>query len=1214
MPPKPTQRILSQSPSPVVPSSPRPLAPSKTEFVNQQGIRFQRVDEQKVAIRVPYGLPCFEEIIRFLVSLINPAEPTNSEELRMLGMNLINIALERGGSAMGKLPGVMALMKDDLCKYLLQNTKTENLSLLSLTLRVIFNLFQSVKPLIKLQTEVFFSQIFLKLMDQRWVTYEGQEVVLESLVDFCREKTMMPDLYANYDCDLQRTNLFENICKFLSKNAVPVSGQPTAIHMLCLDGMLAVVRNICDRCLPSGAMAPSLPPTLSSAGTGSSANLLAQPSLGSRQKTVGLRLPEFPAISVAEVVRTSPTDGIDPEVVEQAEKLRSQKQVKKRLMIGADHFNKDPKKGIEFLQTLKVLPDPLEPLAVAQFLRNTPGLNKNLIGDYLGEHNPFNIAVLHSLVSTFDFKGEALDAALRMFLESFRLPGEAQKIDRIVQAYAEHYFVQNSPCVFSSADTAYTLAFSTIMLNTDHHNKGIKKKMTLEEFIKNNRGIDNNKDIPRDILEGLYYSITTNEIKMTDDATGGTGGAEGGVSQVRWADLIKRSSQAGPFLASPVSAPGLHKDMFSIIWAPTIQAISAVFEASEEDQTVQLQKALDGFANVAVIAAHFHLGDVLDNLVVSLCKFSNLLQPATENILLNFGRSYKSQMSCLCLFSIARSYGDYLCEGWRNMLEIVLRLHKLGLLPPPMLELADFIDPEPRRLQPTPGFQRSSTASSGFWQYLSLNSDAAHDEPTPQEKEAESSTRECISSCHVDEVFTESKFLHADSLTYLAKALIHASTRTTKPSASSTSSSSSTATSPITAPVDEDVAVLCLELLIELTLRNRDRVALLWPFVHEHLESILSSNAFGPMLVQRAVIGILRVCVRMLHKQEVSDALLKSLALLTKLEPQVADSLADRIAIGVLQIEQANAAYIRSASAWQTVFSILKSHARHPLASAYGIETLGFFMRDCAFLSIANIQPCVETAMAYAESPVGGHTRSMHALDLLHTLHHKLVAWKDGHLFRAHNNDEEVWCEFWLLVLKAFRQLCKDPRGDVRDYSVFLLQRSLLSADVKELPPIAWLMCFNEVLFPLFSDLLQPYDLKTGPKPPGMEKTLQRALALLSKIFLQHLVHLSTLPDFHLLWLQVLRFMERYMAVGGNDSLAEAVPEVLKNIVLVMMSNSMMRAPPCNVQQQRLWDVTWPAVDPWYPSLKVELFPSTVPSSEVPPSQPRTPVSSTTPA
>jgi hypothetical protein len=48
----------------------------------------------------------------------------------------------------------------------------------------------------------------------------------------------------------------------------------------------------------------------------------------------------------------------------------------------------------------------------------------------------FHEAVLKAFVGTFHFTGQPLMAALRMFLAAFRLPKEAQQIDRVLQAFA----------------------------------------------------------------------------------------------------------------------------------------------------------------------------------------------------------------------------------------------------------------------------------------------------------------------------------------------------------------------------------------------------------------------------------------------------------------------------------------------------------------------------------------------------------------------------------------------------------------------------------------------------------------------------------------------------------------------------------------------------------------------------------------------------------
>lgn len=52
--------------------------------------------------------------------------------------------------------------------------------------------------------------------------------------------------------------------------------------------------------------------------------------------------------------------------------------------------------------------------------------------------------------------------------------------------------------------------------------------MTCEDFLKNNRGINDGQDLPPDFMRALYERITTNEIKMKDDAlVGGQAGDAG---------------------------------------------------------------------------------------------------------------------------------------------------------------------------------------------------------------------------------------------------------------------------------------------------------------------------------------------------------------------------------------------------------------------------------------------------------------------------------------------------------------------------------------------------------------------------------------------------------------------------------------------------------------------------------------------------------------
>jgi Sec7-like guanine-nucleotide exchange factor len=167
-----------------------------------------------------------------------------------------------------------------------------------------------------------------------------------------------------------------------------------------------------------------------------------------------------------------------------------------------------------------------DPKSIAEFLKNTPGLGKQQIGEFIGKGPahlyPFHAQVLKEFMRTFHFEGSntAFDKALRLVLGSFRLPGEAQCIDRIMEAFAGRYFEilgPNKP--FASADAVFILSFSTIMLNTDLHNPQIaaNKKMSKEDFIKNNRGINDGQNLPKEYLESIFDEIKGNQIQVDVD-------------------------------------------------------------------------------------------------------------------------------------------------------------------------------------------------------------------------------------------------------------------------------------------------------------------------------------------------------------------------------------------------------------------------------------------------------------------------------------------------------------------------------------------------------------------------------------------------------------------------------------------------------------------------------------------------------------------------
>ena len=409
-------------------------------------------------------------------------------------------------------PHLLSLIDDCVCKFLLRNCRTQQSVLYAATLRCFFSLVLTYRHRLHMQIEVMLNSVYLRFLHSKSNSnvsvdassssaYDLKELTLESLFDLCRLPWWWSELYINYDCRLSSTNVYENLIRSLCKSVFPVHGCMTANHVLAM------------RCLLEGLK---------------------------HNSTTHVTMPH-------------PSD--HDRYVQLLSDLRAARQYKRLLQSCVDEFNKKPKRGIALLQSsLSLFPsyDQLKTLirkddaalitpaqrselaALASFLRYTPGLDKTMIGQFIAEPGAASAMLLEEYLSLFDFHGQSLDDALRMFIEAFRLPVEAQQIDRVLQAFALQYHRHN-PTLLAHPDVVHTLSFSLIMLNTDAHNDQIRNKMTLEQFINNNRGINAGGDVPRQLLEGLYFTIKKREIKMSGD------GLTGEVSDALWCDLLNVS-------------------------------------------------------------------------------------------------------------------------------------------------------------------------------------------------------------------------------------------------------------------------------------------------------------------------------------------------------------------------------------------------------------------------------------------------------------------------------------------------------------------------------------------------------------------------------------------------------------------------------------------------------------------------------------------------
>jgi brefeldin A-resistance guanine nucleotide exchange factor 1 len=267
--------------------------------------------------------------------------------------------------------------------------------------------------------------------------------------------------------------------------------------------------------------------------------------------------------------------------------------------------------------------------------------------------------------------------------------------------------------------------------------------------------------------------------------------------------------------------------------------------------------------------------------------------------------------------------------------------------------------------------------------------------------------------------------------------------------------------------------------------------------------------------------------------------------------------------------------------------------ARHPDASDAGFEALVFIMSEGAHLSPANFILSVEASRQFAESRLGSAERSIHALNLMADSVNCLIRWSREVREAGGEADRilEGIAEMWLRLVQALRKVCMDQREEVRNHALLSLHRCLV-VDGISVKSSTWLMAFD-IIFQLLDELLEIAQSYSPKDFRNMEVSLLHAVKLLCKVFLQSLKDLSGQGSFDKLWLEVLDMIEKFMKVKvrgrRTEKLQEAIPELVKNILMVMKASGILSK--TGASENSFWEATWLQVNKIAPSLQSEIFP-----------------------
>uniref|UniRef100_A0A3P8YFQ9 SEC7 domain-containing protein n=1 Tax=Esox lucius TaxID=8010 RepID=A0A3P8YFQ9_ESOLU len=617
-----------------------------------------------------------------------PTDP-KSHELRskVLSLQLLLSILQNAGPIFKTNEMFINAIKQYLCVALSKNGVSSVPEVFELSLSIFLTLLSHFKTHLKMQIEVFFKEIFLYILETSTSSYDHKWMVIQTLTRICADAQGVVDIYVNYDCDLNAANIFERLVNDLSKIAQGRAGHElgtTPVQELTLrkKGLECLVSIL--KCMVEWSKDQYVNPN-------------SQTSLGQEkpleQETSETKAPDtinrYGSINSLDSTASSGIGSYSTQMSgtdnpEQFEVLKQQKEIIEQ---GIDLFNKKPKRGIQYLQEQGMLGTTPEDLA--QFLHQEERLDSTQVGEFLGDNDRFSKEVMYAYVDQMDFQGKDFVYALRTFLEGFRLPGEAQKIDRLMEKFAARYLECNQgQTEFVSADTAYVLAYSIIMLTTDLHSPQVKNKMTKEQYIKMNRGINDSRDLPEEYLSAIYDEIAGKKIAMKETKEITLKSNKHSVASEKQRRLLynvemeqmAKTAKALMEAVSHVQAPftsATHlehvRPMFKLAWTPFLAAFSVGLQDCDDTEVASL--CLEGIRFAIRIACIFTIQLERDAYVQALARFT--LLTASSGIT---EMKQKNIDTIKTLITVAHTDGNYLGNSWHEIMKCISQLELAQLI------------------------------------------------------------------------------------------------------------------------------------------------------------------------------------------------------------------------------------------------------------------------------------------------------------------------------------------------------------------------------------------------------------------------------------------------------------------------------------------------------------------------------------------------------
>ncbi|EAS07412.2 guanine nucleotide exchange factor (macronuclear) [Tetrahymena thermophila SB210] len=616
-----------------------------------------------------------EQVLGISTSSLENAK--SSVRLKVITLEMIYAIFDLRDSTFFRKEQAIKVIKEKLFDGILKCCLNNEKSIFSLSFGIFLQLLIYHKEEFKNEISIFINEIFLQLLESPNSSSNHRHLALQVLNKAFQKTRVVLDFYVNYDCSFNQVQLVDRIVSILSKIATGLYSRPE-FQMMIQPNQELLLRQYAVETL--ALMMRSIYEYFDNYTQQQDSQNQNQINGQSKNDVLngGKNLDETTIMQIEEnreIIKIDLNDHQNQIEKEHIIKIETQRAIQK--------FNKKPSLGIKHLiQTGIIQPD--DAVGIAKFLIENPSISKDQIGEYIGGHHELNINVLSEFTDLINFQDRRIDVAMRQYLETFTLPGEAQIVDRILQKFGDK-FQRDNPQTFQSAGGAYTLSFLLIMLQTDMYNPQVKDKMKLEDFIKIAKNIEG-EHFETDYLTELYRSIQkeplalhekAKTVKNLQDSISTTMRKKQDLFLQETQKMIEKGknliSEKNKLSSKFIKANSMYYigPLVETIGPKILSAFKHALENCDDDKTVRF--SLEGFNSTILLSCHFNLEQERNSFVEALCQQSNLE---------NFPNSFKKKNYSVIkqVLHLSQKIGNSLHQSWLPILTLISKLNENRLI------------------------------------------------------------------------------------------------------------------------------------------------------------------------------------------------------------------------------------------------------------------------------------------------------------------------------------------------------------------------------------------------------------------------------------------------------------------------------------------------------------------------------------------------------